>query len=113
MNIITDVIFGLPIGTNPNSHSAGDFLEFHLYPEMAIVASVGPYKFSIIDFGAAFSHFLTNISGSASPQNAEYLRLEMFLFLSWLDLIIFIPKDGTENQHVILYLFINLDGLKK
>ena len=34
-----------------------------------MVASVGPYQFSTIEFGAALAHSLATSVGSASPQN--------------------------------------------
>src|SRR5882762_10019040 len=76
-----------------------------------MVSSVGPYRFSIMEFGAASAQALTTSTGRASPQNRlrrtdgyiPGLRVPSFFMKT--------AVDGTENQVVNCDCRMNFPGL--
>ena len=66
----------------------------------AIVSSVGPYRFSTTEFGAAVAHARAMESGSGSPQKRLHRRVGKAASLSTPSFRIMIATDGTENQTV-------------
>src|SRR4051812_25976507 len=65
-----------------------------------MVASVGPYKFSTIDRGAALCHCAARAAGSASPQNRLTRSDGSESAFSPPVRDIIDPSDGTENHDV-------------
>src|SRR5208282_5305632 len=78
---------------------------------MAIVASVGPYRFSRMDLFAAPCHAAARLAESASPQNRLQRREGNAPGSSRPNFDANIATDGTENQHVSSFSSIRVAGV--
>src|SRR5439155_21968481 len=87
-----------PIGTIPSSDSAGEVPESQRYAVHAIVASVGPYRFSTVEFGAASTQSRARSAGNASPQKRLQRSVWKASGFSTASRRMKSATDGTENQ---------------
>src|SRR5262249_32948864 len=76
-----------------------------------MVSSVGPYRFSITECGAASAHCRTMSTGNASPQNKLSRNLGYIPGLSPPRRRMNTAVEGTENHTVSLASFIKESGL--
>src|SRR5215475_12209775 len=76
-----------------------------------MVSSVGPYRFSIAEFGAASAHCRTLSTGKASPQNKLSRNRGYIPGLSTPRRRMNTAVEGTENHTVSLASFIKASGL--
>src|SRR6267154_6609471 len=77
---------------------------------MAIVASVGPYRFSTIECVPAFCHSCAYDVGRGSPQKKLYRREGKVSGSRSFILVKTLITDGTENQAVNALSRMNLAG---
>ena len=77
---------------------------------MAMVASVGPYKFCSLLLGAAVIQSSANPEFKASPQKRLNRSVGKELIFNSLALCIRAIVDGVENQNVRECLFIKRPG---
>src|SRR5436309_7773068 len=89
---------GCPIGTMPSSDSSIDESASQRYAVQAIVASVGPYRFSTAELGAAVVQSRATSIGSASPQKRLQRSVENASGFSTPRRRMKSAIDGTENQ---------------
>src|SRR5271156_1567034 len=78
---------------------------------MAMVASVGPYRFSRIELGAAACHACARVEESASPQKRLQRRVGNSPGSSIPSFDANIATDGTENQTVNCFSSIRVAGV--
>src|SRR3954453_2502145 len=76
-----------------------------------MVSSVGPYRFSITEFGAARAHWRMISTGSASPQNKLNRNPGYKSGLRTPKRCMNIAVEGTENQTVNRESLTNAPGL--
>src|SRR5215469_6396836 len=79
---------------------------------MAMVASVGPYKFSKMELQAASCQAQARLDESASPQNKLNRKVGNAPGVNSPILDANIATDGTENQTVILFSSISVAGVR-
>src|SRR5579863_10133478 len=97
----------------PFRQRAGDLAGSQRCRQQAMVSSVGPYRFSTTEFGAAFCHASALCWVSGSPQNRLQRKLgnefgrRVFLRSMWTG------TDGTENQTVSWFRLTNLAGARR
>ena len=75
-----------------------------------MVASVGPYKFSNSEAGAASCHAWAMVSSSGSPQNKLNRKLGSEFGFSVRIFCMNMITEGTENHMVNCFSRINRDG---
>src|SRR5271157_2540072 len=78
---------------------------------MAIVASVGPYKFSTMEWLAAACHAAARLAESASPQNRLQRKVGNAPGSNRPSFDANMATDGTENQHVSSFSSIRVAGV--
>src|ERR1035438_5934863 len=78
---------------------------------MAMVASVGPYKFSRMELFAACCHASASVEESASPQNRLQRRVGKAPASSNPSFDANIATEGTENQQVSSFSSIRVAGV--
>src|SRR5579871_2752871 len=89
------------MGTMPLRHIAGERCASQRYRKHAMVSSVGPYKFSSAEFGAAACHSSAERCVSGSPQKRLQRKLGRLFGKSVPRRPICAGTDGTENHTVI------------
>src|SRR5579872_5569716 len=95
------------------THSPGEVLGCQRCTVQAIVNSVGPYRFSTTEFGAAACHCSALARGKGSPQNRLQRSVGRVAGPSKFRFRICAGIDGTENQTVSSFLLMNLLGARR
>jgi hypothetical protein len=93
--------YGCPIGTLPCTQSAGPVTGSQRNTVQAMVSSVGPYRFSSTECGAAACHACAVPHGSASPQNRLQRSVGILPGARLPRRASTAATDGTENHTVI------------
>src|SRR3954453_2686654 len=102
---------GCPIGATPSSDSAGDLPGSQRYAVQAIVASVGPYRFSTVEYGAASAQSPATSAGSASPQKRLQRSVRNESGFTTPSRRMKRAIEGTENQTERRERWMNSAGL--
>src|SRR6478672_5719470 len=77
-----------------------------------MVSSVGPYRFSRTELGAAFCHASAALCNRPSPQNKLHLSVGILPGFKNLFFCMIVTREGTENQTVIPCLLMKDAGAK-
>src|SRR5580704_16448125 len=97
----------------PLRQMGGELSGSHRCTKQAIVNSVGPYKFSTVEFGAARCHISALCWSSGSPQKRLQRNPGKLLAVSVFRRHIWTGTEGTENQTEISLLLMNLVGASR